>query len=596
VSNLLELLEKRASEGSSSPERAPEELTTASQSARTFAKSPLEWDARPPVGTSPDLERILSLPRRPQSEILGPGDVERLTAKYRRPGGTMTLRPVQAALVKEFETTGAAFGNVGVGEGKTIPSALAATVMGAKVAVLLVPPSLRAKFLELEYPVLAQHWKLPNVAGHPIFYPDTDALLHVVSYSQLSSPKGWDILERLKPDLIVADEAHCLARSSARTRRFRAFRKKHPGTRCVFLSGTLTNREIQEFASLLYYALGKGAPVPLHWPTLEAWGEVLNARNWVEGEPINPPGALTALCTLDGQDVRDAFRERLVSTPGVIVSSTTTIPNALVLYERPLDPPDVVTKALADLNATWETPKGELLNEAIERYRVAREISAGLYNRPVWPDDVPFEDRLEWLEARRDWNKAMVEVLRGDGVRGMDSPHLLAQAANRWHEGYEHEGQIIPPRSRSGPLPVFPAAPWPRWKDAKARIPAPSSEVVWLDDFLVDDAIRWGLDAPGVIWYEHSEIGYRIATGGKFPLYGGGPKASAEILRETGERTIVASIDAHGTGRTSRRSTARWSRPLRPVGRPGSSSWADTTATGSKRTRSSSTCTCTRPK
>ncbi|NVJ09626.1 hypothetical protein HUW63_30935 [Myxococcus sp. AM001] len=53
----------------------------------------------------------------------------------------------------------------------------------------------------------------------------------------------------------------------------------------------------------------------------------------------------------------------------------------------------------------------------------------------------------------------------------------------------------------------------------------------------------------GIVWVERPEIGQRIAKVAGVPFYGGGPEASATIIRESGRRSIVASLRAHGTGK-----------------------------------------------
>ena len=44
-------------------------------------------------------------------------------------------------------------------------------------------------------------------------------------------------------------------------------------------------------------------------------------------------------------------------------------------------------------------------------------------------------------------------------------------------------------------------------------------------------------------------MGQAVAIAGGFPFYGPGQEASETILQEKGDKTIVASVRAHGTGR-----------------------------------------------
>jgi len=51
------------------------------------------------------------------------------------------------------------------------------------------------------------------------------------------------------------------------------------------------------------------------------------------------------------------------------------------------------------------------------------------------------------------------------------------------------------------------------------------------------------------VWVEFPELGERIAKAAGVPFYGGGPLTSQTIIREDGNRPIVASLRAHGTGK-----------------------------------------------
>ena len=72
---------------------------------------------------------------------------------------------------------------------------------------------------------------------------------------------------------------------------------------------------------------------------------------------------------------------------------------------------------------------------------------------------------------------------------------------------------------------------------------------MWLHDYLIQDAVEWASKNKGIIWFENPEVGYQVAKLAKIPYYGGGEEASTMILGEKGDRTIVASIAAHGTGK-----------------------------------------------
>lgn len=475
-----------------------------------------------PVAWSMDLARVLELPRR--ALTVDEAQVEALAKTLRRSEGGMSLRPVQALALLDAQRTGGLLGPIGVGAGKTLISLLLPTVLDAKVTVLLVPANLRSKVTSLEYPHLAREWRLPNLAGSMIHYPDTTGILHVVSYSQLSTVNGADVLDRLRPDLIVCDEAHALRHSSAaRTKRFLRYFKARPETKLCALSGTMTSRSIKDFAHLAKLALRDGAPVPHQWPVLEAWAGALDAVDFPA-----PPGELTRMCRA-GEDLREGFRRRLVETPGVVTTTDNRIGTSLVVSERKVAVPKDVVAVIDRVRETWTRPDGEEeFEDALTFSRCARQVSAGLYYRWVWPRGESEDLRRRWLDARREWHREVRSYLTYSARPGMDSPLLLARAASTGKWG-----------SRS----------WSAWSRLKDQC-EPEVEAVWIDPFLAQDAVDWGRETTaGIIWFEHDALGRKIAELGGFPFYGGGDEASAKIAHERGDRTIVASVRAHGTGK-----------------------------------------------
>lgn len=458
---------------------------------------------------SRDLERILALPRRPQPS--GEELVESLTAALKTPSGTMKLRPVQAAALHEAVLAGGLVGAIGVGEGKTLLDLLLPVVLGARRTVLLIPPELRDQVINRNIPELSKHWRIPKLGED----------LYVVAYSELSSARAADVLEKLQPDLVIADEAHRLKHSTAAcTKRFRHYFKTHPDTKLCALSGTLVSKSIRDFGHLSKFALRDGSPLPHDGRVLVSWAEAVDPGEW-----RSSPGDLTRLCEGD-ESARDAFRRRLLDTPGVISTCANRVSASLVFYERELAniPPDM-QRALNRLRETWCIGEEEI-SDALTFSRYARQLAAGLYLKWVWPRGEPVEVREEWMAARRDWNRAVRQRLKAS-LPGQDSPLLCQRAAQmgRWH------------------CPAW--EPWFRIRKA-AR---PSTEAVWVSDYLVRDAVRWGNANIGVIWVEHEALGEAIARLGHFPLYGAGEEASRRISDESGRRTIVASRRSHGTGK-----------------------------------------------
>jgi hypothetical protein len=510
------------------------------------------------VQVSFELERILAIPRRPLglAEFTSDDDnFPKIDQIYARPTGTMRLWPIQRAVLVEAARAGGLLGPIGVGHGKTLASLLVGVAMGAKKIVLLVPPQLRTQLLEKDIPHLSKHWKLPLDR------------LRVVAYSELSNARSADVLDVEKPDLIVADEAHNLRhRSAARTKRFLRYFHEHPECRLVVLSGTLTRRSLKDYQHLSELALQKNSPLPRTYRDLEDWAMALDVSR---KDPM-PPGALLQLCTDDELKrvadeplaadaqvyVRQAFRRRVVETPGVVATDESALGTSLVITGlRPLVPAQVKV-AIEDLHQKWEIGDEELV-DAMSVARVGRQLAGGFYYRWIWPDGMK---DFEWLEARKAWNKEVRDILKRSR-KGLDSPLLITNAILRGE---------------------FESGTYAAWAAVKGRYnPTPPTEAVWLSKFLVEEAVRWGREtctkaAPGIIWYEWDVLGREIAKVGDFPFFGPGMKAGDELTRVNAQRTpvIVCSRQAHGTGKNLQ----QFCRNLFTTPSPGGVDWEQTIA------------------
>ena len=105
----------------------------------------------------------------------------------------MKLWPIQSAALTEAPKVDGMLGPIGVGHGKALITLLLPAAMKARMAVILIPPSLRDQTMSQVIPEMNRHWFLPL------------ANLRVVAYSELSNHRSADILEELKPDVILAD-------------------------------------------------------------------------------------------------------------------------------------------------------------------------------------------------------------------------------------------------------------------------------------------------------------------------------------------------------------------------------------------------------
>lgn len=539
--------------------------------------APREWQSaapeelfnnyKPPVADSEDLRRIIALPRRPQvvphterSDTL----VAMMTKRFARhnPHCTCreefnrecitTLRPIQAFGLYELGITGGLVGIIGVGHGKTLIDLLASLALqqtrGCEVAVLLVPPQLVTQMIR-DYELVGQHFRMPSIIVHGKPYlklHDGAPTLHVLPYSRLSMASATVLLEEIKPDLIISDEFQNIANfDSVRTSRVMRYFHAHPTTRFACWSGSMSDNSIKDYAHGSALALREGSPLPLDPANVDDWSRAIDPSDWPA-----PPGPLLELCE-PGEHVQQGYHRRLVETRGVVVTQEPSISAKLLIEERTAPPiPETVASALRTLRDTWQRPDGEELVDALSVARCARELACGIYLRWKFPpiNGVPqnTSDIIDWLDARKEWRKELREFLK-DRREHADSPLLGTRAAMRAHgdEPYDEADRIV---RGLPPLPVWEAKTWPRWRDTKPTV-VYETEAVRVHDYLARDAAQWAHTNRGIVWYESVAFGVWIAEISGLPLHAGGPQAGELIGKEKGDRSIIASIKSHGTGR-----------------------------------------------
>lgn len=474
--------------------------------------------ARGSVPNSAELSRILALPRR----HFDPPKAFDVTPLFRKPGGTMEFWPLQSlALVEAAEANGL-FAPIGCGGGKSLITLTLPEAMDSKKSVLLVPPALKKKTLwEIEY-VYGLHFNLPM-----------DRLI-IIAYSQLSSARHADILERIEPDLIIADECHALRhRSSARTKRFMRYMKEMPGTRFAGLSGTITNRSLTDYAHLMELSHKKNSVLPAGYREVRDWAGAIDV------DPPNPmkPGALMQLCK-PGENVRHGYRRRFVDTLGIVTTKETETAASLIFRRRQRLFPQPVAHALGRLSETWRIGTEEI-ESALHYARVRQQLACGFYTRWVWPDTVSERQRQGWLDARAEWHKEVRTKLK-QSRKGFDSPLLLRQAADRFLR-WSTNGRVGDP-----PKTSWDSKFWAAWKMWKSQIDQPPTEAVWVSDYMVDLVQRWADEKlePSIIWYDHLPLGELLTERTGWPHYGAGTDAT-----QAREEIIVCSMRTQGEGK-----------------------------------------------
>lgn len=474
-----------------------------------FGLAPDSFSSTRVIAESRELARVRDLRRRRwQDDPTLPQAARELTA-YLRYDWTVckprclgceaeSLRPAQAAFMIELMSLGAgALFPLRVGGGKTLPSLVAPTLVGARRPLLVIPAALRAK-TERAARQYARHWKVANVT--------------IVTYEFLGGPKRLNWLEEFAPDFVFCDEAHKLKRSSSKvTKRLSRYKRAHPEVRMAFATGSAAGRSIREYWHYLRWALGDRAPIP---------GDPLEAGTWAYAldEKVPPearfePGALLTLAPpppgsedLDALTrARMAYRDRFACTPGII-SSGEDIPSVgLEITTEEVALPPALAGAITRMRDTWCTPGGEEFALAFDLWRHARTLGCGLYYK--WDPPAP----AEWLARRREWFVFVREALKHS--RTKDSIVHIVEGVK---DGSLRDGGV-----------------YAAWKEIEPTY-RPRSVPVWVDKFMVERCAEWLLtrDPRGVCWVEHAAFGRELAARTGLPFFHAGGMDSIGRLAE----------------------------------------------------------------
>lgn len=329
-------------------------------------------------------------------------------------------------------------------------------------------------------------------------------------------------------DGVVVSNCHSIrSPDTARTKRVLRYFRQFPTTRFVALSGTLTAKSLRDYAHLCELALRGGSPLPTEEADLIAWANCLDADSTPQDRDWNLFAQFCDLRNIDDEvrrkdEARERFRERFVTTPGVVATTEASVQCSLNFVERNLSAPPAVRDALRELHRTWCRPDGEEMEEALAVWRLGMQMSQGFYLRWVWPNGVV---DFEWLEARAEWHRQVRYVLQ-QNITGLDSPFLVWQGVAK--------GTLTDPT-------IIRA--WAAW-DAVRHRPPPPTETVWLDDFLVRDAVAWLREHPkGLLWHNDLAVEGALRASG-VPTYGRGevPPLAGEV------GGMALSVRVHGTG------------------------------------------------
>jgi hypothetical protein len=449
--------------------------------------------------------RISSLPR---VTALEPIDA---TPLYKK-GGSMELRPTQIQALTHAANCKGLVGLIGCGHGKTLITFLIPQVIHAAKPLLLLPASLIKKTL-MEFDFYAQHFNIK--------------LPHLLSYETLSVRPT--ILDEINPDVIIADEAHNLkSMASTRTSRLMKYIAKNRSTQFYCMSGTLLSKAVSDLAHLSYLALREGSPLPSDVKDLDLFDKCLQYEaDEHQMKQIAP--------LLQGfKNFREAMFNRLGCTAGVVLSpdADANLPS-LQFIRMKLDMPLELQEVLKDISETDEVLSclGDMINLAdIEAsmhlfegegavFRILSQLICGFIY--AWDWDEP---DLEWLEARKLWNKLLRKIVDLQ-IPDFDAPGLISRNFDS-----------LPQDIKEVALPY--KLEW----DIQKQKPMPPKKVVWVSNYMIEAIKDWAKDKKDyIIWVDHQALGDKLATELSIPYYGGG------VIPQQG--SCICSIKAHGTGK-----------------------------------------------
>ncbi len=473
-----------------------------------IGKTRADFDLRSRVGKlfqrdgvpdSPEVQRVLALPRR---EAADPQLVELLSAELRT-DPSVALRPIQALALLELGDTGGLLAPIGVGEGKTLITALAPTLLESKRPLLLTRASLREKTTR-DFAILSSSWR--------VTFPT------IWSYEELgrADRDGW--LEKLQPDLIMADEGHRLRNlNAAVTRRVRRYVEAVRPAMAV-LSGTITRSRLLDLHHIVQWCT-KTPPLPQSAKECAQWGRAVD----VDADQRLSPGALSPLGD-STEALREGFGAHMRATPGVVASSTMDFDASIECsYWRPKLPAELTTM-IREVQRTKLRPDGVELDDV---EAASCEMYLGLGFWYGWR--VPGPD--EWMLARRNWYRVVRDVLEAHEP-GLDSPLQVWQRFGK----ETPEGQA--------------------WAAVKNTF-EPERVTHWVTRELVERIVA-SCEQPTLIWTQYRAVGEALRELGIRYYAEKGFDIDGKYVEDSPTETIALSISANIEGRNLQ----RWSRNL----------------------------------
>lgn len=514
------------------------------------------------------------------------------------------LYPSQAESLLAYSEVGGAFLPLAVGGGKTLTSLLIANDAfkeGKRKIMIITKSSLCGQLCDEDVkkwrPLTIFNTPMHRLAGlnkkrRKMLAQSGRNGIYVFSYELLS--RDFEILDAVAPDLIIADEAHHVAKKSARAGRFKRYiHTNHP--QLVTLSGTMAQKKLTDVHELVTASLGNGSFLPRSFALTEEWSKIVDTSatsmsdfdnesvpnagplkymvkwardNFPEDRFKEDNGIVTDLFGDSVTGFRHVVNKRMSTTPGVVTSSGHDLPYSLYIKNDPVENPesyagwDTVQELVQNLEKEWETPNGDKIEEAmlIHRWRYWIE-GVGFYNERYWPEvdwilkhttagsegqaRSILEKSQEYHAYHTSYQSDLRKWLNTRARTGLDTPMLLGKEMSI--HGSDTVGQAL-------------YASWKMWKDSdfNGRIDR-NKKAVRVCAFKIAKAVKWAGDLQGeggIIWYDNIEVGEwtcdLLKEAGVEHVHCPGGSASAQFLLKMANfrgKVLVASIAAHGTGR-----------------------------------------------
>lgn len=529
-----------------------------------------------------ELLRIISLPI---CKPLGPVELEDFNRKLvladALASGFRLFEP-QANAIHTFVEQGSLFAPISVGWGKTficLVCANLAYLRGDHKIVLFIPPQVFGQLTLRDIPWARRRVNLAvpfyglgrmSAARRKAIASSGRPGCYIFPYSLLSTMDSVELLDSIKPTLIIADEAHCLKNATAaRTKRvMRYISEKHP--RLVCLSGTITSKGIGDYHHLIRHSLRDSCPLPQSPTICAEWSLALDAaveqvspalesmlkplRSWAA---FTWPKDRATYLAPGTTGIRKSYQQRLVTCPGVVASGDAEIGTSLTIQNLLAGkPPQALVDLMKKVTDEFLTPNGDEIEHAIHTFKWLYELSAGFYNELVWPEPAEFAHRRgiteieakiilgkarEHHKAEQEYTSELRKFLNGHPPKGLELPMAVGAEIARG-------GDRVPGKLKSL---------WLRARELDfAGRPDRDSRVVRVDPYKINLAVKWARDhKKGIIWVHHQELGRWVFE----TLKGAGvdvvecPAGNAGdtriIDRANAKRVCVASMAAHGTGK-----------------------------------------------